>query len=75
MAKGEKKKGGQKVEKILLRLKVLPEDKSSKRQYQCNVDEKDIQKVPTKSEKKALINFLKRRRMSVMPPRSWLEAI
>ena len=57
MAKGEKKKGGQKVEKILLRLKVFPEDKSSKRQYQCNVDEKDIQKIPTRSEKERIKRF------------------
>jgi len=32
VAKGEEKKGGQKVEKILLRLKMLPGDKSSKLQ-------------------------------------------
>ena len=73
MAKGKEKKGGQKVEEILLRLKVPPEDKSLD-MYQCNVDGKKIQKTSTMSEK-LVCNFLKSRRMSVMPPRSWLEVI
>ena len=73
VAKGEEKKGGQKVKEIVPRFKVFPEDSSSHLCLTASVQCSSVKYSTT--YKYEVGTFLKRRRMSVIPPRSWLEVI
>ena len=73
VAKGEEKKGGQEVEEIVPRLKVFPEEFFT---FVFNsIRALLIEIFNNICEKTEAGTFLNRRRMSVMPPRSWLDVI
>ena len=72
VAKSEEQKGGQEVEEIVPRLKVFPEDSSS---HLCLTASVHVERNIQQHEKTEVCTFLNRRRISEMPPRSWLEVM